>query len=372
MNCSDKQLSLQRKEFVKICSNREWLDSTCELGKGSYGTVNIACDDKSCSYAVKKVEFKIDKDGSLNREEFDDESNILLAIERCKTITDVFPKVHDVFECDNVGYIVMDRMDGTLRDWVDSVYRREQEITKEAYIDLTQQIITLVMKMHQIGYLHNDLHAKNVFFKGFTALGTPKLYLGDMGHAEYIQPQLKILPLPDVTDAAKFFTTLDPHSLFLLEMDCVFGYQSIFYFLYDTVYQRQITSFDKHLLLQHWYEMFQAMDKYYDKFDNKLTKSEKEQQNYDFKDRLASVWEKGYPIAWIEGITSTEPMLLRIVPRHDLDRVTNIDVFDFIRHSTQNEHVKYDLKQKRQKLERIVYDLVHRTWKVPLITSTVK
>lgn len=138
------------------------------LGSGGSGRVYELCDEKDrCPYALK-VE-NLAEGASL--EAFIEE------VEYQHKARAFAPKIYDAWICTTptnkygYGFIVMERMDGTLDDGVFPFTDKSFKIL-ESY----------VRRLHKMGISHGDIRAPNIFYKG------KWLYLGDFSHAEPYDP----------------------------------------------------------------------------------------------------------------------------------------------------------------------------------------
>jgi hypothetical protein len=124
---------------------------------GTFGTTRVICDDQNmCKYVVKFVRTNdyANTDGTCVKH-FRIEANML----RVASDAGVAPTYHTFEVCGGGrhGVIVMDRMDMSLSQLLRSRNMNYVEITK-----LANMVYAVVRKMHDIGILHQDLHAGNV------------------------------------------------------------------------------------------------------------------------------------------------------------------------------------------------------------------
>lgn len=155
-----------------------------KLGSGTAGSVYELCDEqKECPYVLK-----VEEDVSI--QQFTHE------VEYQHKARAFAPKILDAWICTHVsgskqvGFIVMERVDGTLRD-----YLSDNSITMEFAKKLMKTIRSHVSKLHNMGLVHGDLHDENIFYKG------KRWLLGDFGNAGYVfslpQPFRKLLQAED-------------------------------------------------------------------------------------------------------------------------------------------------------------------------------
>ena len=153
---------------------------------GGYSANNPGCYKTkkgiNCKYIIKTQEIFLDRDDGYNREAY------ILKKLAGKGIT---PKMVDNWECyfkvkipgfgssrtlssvkknfnssdhrnifnsDLVGYIVSEKWDGI---YYDLVMTKDKKI----YEDDLKKIIKIVLKMHSLGIVHNDLHSQNIVYR---------------------------------------------------------------------------------------------------------------------------------------------------------------------------------------------------------------
>jgi serine/threonine protein kinase len=141
------------------------------LGKGRSGEVYELCDErKQCPYVLKVQDLA--KTGPLS---------FRLEVEYQMKAKAFAPKIHDAWICHtnqttiSTGFIVMERMDGTLDDYIarPEVHEPHQTFSKQ----FIKTIRSHVAKLHKMGISHGDLHSGNIFHKN------NKWFLGDFGSA---------------------------------------------------------------------------------------------------------------------------------------------------------------------------------------------
>lgn len=137
------------------------------LGGGMHGSVYELCDaDKKCPYVVK-VLFGVKPDKFVRE------------VENQKKAYKVAPKIYDAWTCLSregalIGFIVMDKMDGTLAHYVHNNYPLARDFVEK----LMKTLWSHVEQLHDMNIAHNDLsNFQNIFYKG------NKWYLGDFGES---------------------------------------------------------------------------------------------------------------------------------------------------------------------------------------------
>jgi serine/threonine protein kinase len=143
-----------------------------ELGRGEYGTT-YAFDDptKEAKFALKTVHFNSTSDTRLYE-------NIVNEVEVQRMMGDngIAPKIHETYYCyENGGVTIMIVMDlMTIGDIDDFSATR-------ALTDVHRAIILKkVQRMHELGYIHNDLHSGNIFVTEDDD-GNFDFFIGDFG-----------------------------------------------------------------------------------------------------------------------------------------------------------------------------------------------
>lgn len=143
-----------------------------ELGRGEYGTT-YSFDDpgKDAKFALKTVHFNSTSDTRLYE-------NIVneVEVQRYMGQQGVAPKIYDTYYCyENGGVTIMIVMDlmtvGDIDDF--SATRALTDAHREI-------ILKKVKRMHELGYIHNDLHSGNVFVTE-DANGEFDFFIGDFG-----------------------------------------------------------------------------------------------------------------------------------------------------------------------------------------------
>ncbi len=158
-----------RSIYRDVCESA-WNDYKLgqQLGQGRSGSVFELCDEmKQCPYVLK-----VEESGRFNTPNFTDE------VEYQHRARAVAPKIFDAWVCQTndgsrmAGFIVMERMDGTLNDFLIS-----NPITMEFGKKLMKTLRSHVYRLHKMGIVHGDLHTENIYFKG------KKWFIGDFGEA---------------------------------------------------------------------------------------------------------------------------------------------------------------------------------------------
>lgn len=143
-----------------------------ELGRGEYGTTYAFDEpDKGARLALKTVHFNSTSDTRLYE-------NIVneVEVQRYMGKEGIAPKIHDTYYCyENGGVTIMIVMDlmtvGDIDDF--SATRALTDAHREI-------ILKKVRRMHELGYIHNDLHSGNVFVTEDDN-GEFDFFIGDFG-----------------------------------------------------------------------------------------------------------------------------------------------------------------------------------------------
>lgn len=134
-----------------------------QIGSGTFGNVYIACKD-NCDYVAKVI-----INQQLDVKGFNKEVKIMK--ELFDRHPEMVPKIYDSYICKapfyniyykrknkfDVGIIIMERMDGTLKDLMDKNIPDIKLIIDNAF--------DLVRKLNGLGILHRDMSIANITYK---------------------------------------------------------------------------------------------------------------------------------------------------------------------------------------------------------------
>jgi len=143
---------LPKFENIKqnLCKITDWKKSK-KIGAGVYGQVYIACQTKGgCNYVLK-----VQNDDK----EFRNEVKLLKKLEG----TGISPKIYDAWTCKKKGYIILDKLDATLK---------ASKLSKK---EIYKQITHLLRALHRKKITFMDLHWGNAMVKD------GRLYMIDFG-----------------------------------------------------------------------------------------------------------------------------------------------------------------------------------------------
>lgn len=258
---NNKSLSLyysfkKKPKFEVSCKNDYKIFKTTLTKRGAYGSIAEACKGDDCKYIVKAIPFK----NLATKHSFMREALIAPMMDKIN----IAPKIYDIFVCLNVGYIIMDKWDGSYQELIKN-YRMENN-----YLD---EIIKLIKKMHSHNVMHNDLHLDNILYK--KKKGKYIFCLNDFGHALYFEKkniQVPIVYLPSVQIPDFFFPSYD-YYVFSTRIEKL---QQNFYPLF---FQDNILSPKNYLILTKYHQYLQ---------NNIITRKYREQITfYTFLDQYA-------------------------------------------------------------------------------------
>lgn len=165
------------------------------------------------------------------------------------------------------GYIVMEKMDATLLQWIEA----QTSLSVEQLKGILAQMVRLVLLLHSkcklkhrnIGldtiYVKGDLHQQMNYIPGGVnplIISTPKLYIGDVSYCSEVKHYPVKQRKLNLMDKEKFFDVVQPEVLLLLEKDLIFGFQSPFYDLQSNYLLKQDDDGWKSTILSHWEWMF--------------------------------------------------------------------------------------------------------------------
>ena len=115
---------------------------------GVYGSISEVCLKSDCKYIVKLIPLAFEKIYKTFLRE------ALIAPMMAKY--GIGPKIYDIFICLNAGYIIMEKWEGSIRKLMDN----------NKFTDNHLEIISnLIVKMHDKGVIHNDLHTANILYR---------------------------------------------------------------------------------------------------------------------------------------------------------------------------------------------------------------
>ena len=156
-------------------------------GSGAFGDV-IQTNGKKYKYAIKVINLDKQDDYLENFkttvEKIENEADITRKMSKLG----IGPKLFDVYSCKVDGrltyYFVLEYMNqGTLYEYV--VKNNIKKIPNNMMVNLTNKL----KKMHEHGYLHNDLHFNNILVNKCN--GKIEFYISDFGSTKNIKEEKK-------------------------------------------------------------------------------------------------------------------------------------------------------------------------------------
>jgi serine/threonine protein kinase len=153
------------------------------IGKGKQGITYLACCHSDCTHVMKIEEISMRRE--LAREDFKNEAELSIEF----SDKGIGPKVIAEYIGKDVGIIIMEKLTMTLYEllqmWKD---RGPNYFGGEALRILKKKYLDVVKKLHNLGYVHGDLHLNNVMIRihkdslvGELRSGQYKLKLIDFG-----------------------------------------------------------------------------------------------------------------------------------------------------------------------------------------------
>ena len=160
------------------------------------------------------------------------------------------PKIYDIFICLNIGYIIMEKWNGSIRPIL-------HNISDKYMTDISE----LIVKMHQNGVVHNDLHTGNILYK----IKNKKYHFAitDYGLSSYFENKKDIIPdkfIPFSNMPNCFFPAFDFYKL----NNALESKKNIIFitFFFNNNY---ISLFD-YLIIQKFYEKSKMNDMTFDTY----------------------------------------------------------------------------------------------------------
>ena len=183
-------------DIRKKCETNFYLKKTnkTSFDIGAFGSISEVCLKLDCKYIVKLIPLSYEKIYKTFLRE------ALIAPMMAKY--GIGPKIYDIFICLNAGYIIMEKWDGSIRKLTSS-----NELTENHLITISD----LIVKMHNKGVIHNDLHTANVLYRKNNK-GSYDFCLTDYGLSLYFEDKDDIIPtkfVPSSKSPNIFFPAFD-------------------------------------------------------------------------------------------------------------------------------------------------------------------
>lgn len=139
------------------------------IGKGEQGEVFLGncysdLNNPDKNYAIKVLENVVPE--FIQKE----------AMNQYNLPPDISPAIYDSFICNNNGYIVMDKLDMSLFNYLNSI--EDKTLQKQMFEYLKNQAIQKLQRAIDLGIVHDDTHKDNMMVK-ILSNGQPELFFID-------------------------------------------------------------------------------------------------------------------------------------------------------------------------------------------------
>lgn len=177
MSLVDRLKKYLKKVEVEITPNvLENLEVRCKsvfelmekIDAGANAEIARACVNKDCQYVMKITD---SADG-------DTEYEMLKTLHENKFPH--IPTVYDAFECDQLVVLVLEKLSGSLLDYVERGGKIKPAI---------KQLKNITSKLNELGISHGDLHPGNFMYRG--TVENPEFVIIDFGSAEVAEDELE-------------------------------------------------------------------------------------------------------------------------------------------------------------------------------------
>ena len=137
-----------------------------KLGEGVHGTVWQVCDQSGCDWVVKII---TDPDSVQARYAIAWEVFILRRL--TQTAPRVVPILREAWLCNGVGYIILEKMDGTVQSM----------LVKQGYLQVVdiEMMVLICVQLGTVGVLHGDLKLDQFLVKNHPS--SKAIYIADFG-----------------------------------------------------------------------------------------------------------------------------------------------------------------------------------------------
>ena len=167
------------KDWPPSCK-KGW-DFHNRIGEGHFGRIYVICKDNKCNYVAKVI--GVDSNGE--KKDMINEVTILQNIYNKTTSNPIVPKVCDSYTCDvpfdglfglntrQLGIIIMERLDGSLKNLLDKNIDNIKLVVEQAF--------ECVRELNRLDILHRDMSIDNI---GYQYTGEKyHIKIIDFGHA---------------------------------------------------------------------------------------------------------------------------------------------------------------------------------------------
>ncbi|WP_390291442.1 serine/threonine-protein kinase [Ureibacillus sp. GCM10028918] len=166
-----------------------------EIGVGAYGVAYLLEDPASCNkYVLKRMKTKHRRKGKI-RQKFAQEIKILKEI----GLPNV-PAVISHGEIQEIPYYIMDYIEG--KTFEQAIFIDGQTFPLERSLQITKELIKIIIEFHKKGIVHRDLRIPNILFKD------NKLSIIDFGLAAYMNKELGIADIDNPKRAGNHISDL--------------------------------------------------------------------------------------------------------------------------------------------------------------------
>lgn len=155
-NKIDKKYILATEVYVddKVCPDvweiKEPINKT-----GAYGDIIEACCEKTCDYVYKEIKFQ---EKNYPQYTLDDLKNEI-HFQELASNAGLAPKIYQVFISKDKGAFIMDRMEYTIAEFINTNYDDKKLLDKTL-----DDIVTEIKSLNKIGIVHDDLHLGNIMY----------------------------------------------------------------------------------------------------------------------------------------------------------------------------------------------------------------
>lgn len=192
--------NLKPMEIKKDCKIKYTINK--KKGKrfdiGAFGSISEACLNSNCDYIVKLIPLSNPRiEQTFKRE------TLLGPFMNKKGIG---PKIYDIYQCLDAGFIIMDKWEGSIRKLVET-----QEFKKKHL----KVICEIIKKMNDLGVIHNDLHTANILYrkkKNAKEKDDYEFCITDYGLSLYFEDKDKTIPkifLPNLRSPNIYYPAFD-------------------------------------------------------------------------------------------------------------------------------------------------------------------
>jgi len=154
------------------------------LGMGSYGIAYLLKDKQSSKRVVLKRLRRKHSKKSKSIHFFNQEIEILNIL----TIPNI-PTILTIGDLENIPYYIMEYIDGSTFEHF--IFQQNIKFSISESLDITAQLLEIVIKIHQHGIVHRDLRIPNILMKN------NQLFVIDFGLATYMNKDSINIDLPN-------------------------------------------------------------------------------------------------------------------------------------------------------------------------------